>query len=244
MNWIPNSLGAEPKKVGILLALLVVAGGAYFYNSSGPSATAPSAATSRGTARPTGGVGGLRNQVTSLTPTAPVRATTRRLENAMADFKPTLKLPEGADVCRFDPALKLDPLSRLETLAFSGGNRSVFSFGPAPAPPAPKEIAKPKPIPGATAATTTAATTTPTTPVDTTPAKPALPPIPLKFYGYVNGAPKRAFFIDGEDIFVAGENELIRSRYRIIRIETGAALVEDTTTKSQESLKLVAELGA
>ena len=244
MTWIPNSLGAEPKKIGILVGLLAVAGGAYYYNSSGPSATAPSAATSRGTARPTGGVGGLRNQVTSLTPTAPVRATTRRLENAMADFKPTLKLPEGADVSRIDPVLRLGPLSRLETLAFSGGSRSVFAFGAAPAPPAPKEIAKPKPVPGATAATTSAATATTAVLANTTPAKPAPPPIPLKFYGYVNGAPKRAFFIDGEDIFVAGENELIRSRYRIIRIETGVALVEDTTTKSQESLKLVAELGA
>ena len=47
----------------------------------------------------------------------------------------------------------------------------------------------------------------------------------MKFYGYVSesrmvtpGAAKRAFFLDGEDIVVAGENDIIRNRFKVIRI--------------------------
>jgi hypothetical protein len=74
---------------------------------------------------------------------------------------------------------------------------------------------------------------------------PPPPPIPLKFYGYVNqqhGGPKRAFFLDGEDIFVAGENETIRNRYKIIKIGVNSAVVEDTTDKHQQTLPLVEEI--
>ena len=79
------------------------------------------------------------------------------------------------------------------------------------------------------------------------PAKPAPPPIPLKFYGYVGGPQsgvRRAFFLDGDDIFVAGENEMIRNRYKIIRIGVNSAVVEDTSNKNQQTLQLVEELPA
>ena len=77
-----------------------------------------------------------------------------------------------------------------------------------------------------------------------TPAKPPTPPIPLKFYGYVNnarGGTRRAFFLDGDEIFVAGENDLIRNRYKIIRIGVNSAVVEDTTDKHQQTLQLEPE---
>jgi hypothetical protein len=77
------------------------------------------------------------------------------------------------------------------------------------------------------------------------PVKPPLPPIPLKFYGYVGesqGPVKRAFFLDGEDIVVAGENETIHNRYKVIRIGLNSAVVEDTTNKNQQTLPLVEEL--
>ena len=82
-----------------------------------------------------------------------------------------------------------------------------------------------------------------------TPPKPVIPPIPLKFYGYVSdsrnvspGTPKRAFFLDGEDIVVAGENDVIHNRFKIIRISVNSAVVEDTANKNQQTLPLVEEL--
>ena len=70
-------------------------------------------------------------------------------------------------------------------------------------------------------------------------------PIPFKYYGFAavtrSGA-RTAFFIDGEEIFIRGENDdLIRNRYKIVRIGVNSAVVEDTTDKHQETLKLVEE---
>src|ERR1019366_6239050 len=103
-------------------------------------------------------------------------APTRRGEAAIQNFKPTLKLPDGMDVSRIDPALKLDLLARLQKLPLEGGERSVFEFGAAPKPKTPTPtVAKVVPL--------TPPPSTPAAPV--TPPKPVIPPIPLKFYGYV-----------------------------------------------------------
>jgi hypothetical protein len=76
---------------------------------------------------------------------------------------------------------------------------------------------------------------------------PSAPPIPLKFYGYSNaarGGTKRAFFLEtnGEDIDVASENEVIKNRYKVIRIGVNSVVVEDMNFKSQQTLPLVEEL--
>ena len=73
---------------------------------------------------------------------------------------------------------------------------------------------------------------------------PPPPPIPLKFYGYsgaLRSNVRRAFFLDGEDIVQAGENETIRNRYKIIRIGVNSAVVEDTVAKNQQTLPLAEE---
>ena len=81
------------------------------------------------------------------------------------------------------------------------------------------------------------------------PAKPAVPPIPLKFYGYVDASQaaspssaRQAFFLEGDDIFVAGENDVIGNHYKIVRITANSAIVEDTTNKNQQTLPLIEEL--
>jgi hypothetical protein len=48
-------------------------------------------------------------------------AGTRQGDTAIQDFKPTLKLPEGADVSRIDPSLKLDLMAQLLLLPMEGG---------------------------------------------------------------------------------------------------------------------------
>ena len=79
------------------------------------------------------------------------------------------------------------------------------------------------------------------------PPEPKAPPIPLKFYGFVNKTKvgdKRAFFLDGEDIVIAAEGDTIKKRYKIVRIGVNSAVVEDTEFKSnnQQTLPLEAEL--
>ncbi len=163
----------------------------------------------------------------------------RRGETSITDFKPTLKLPEDVEVDRIDPSLHLDVIAKLRGVTAEGGQRSLFDFGPAPkpaTPPPPVQPIKPAPLP--------TATVDPNAPPPA-PVKPPPPPIPLKFYGYVNGAvggSRQAFFLEGEDIYVAGENDLIKNRYRVIRIGVNSAVVEDTSNKNQQTLPLVEEL--
>jgi hypothetical protein len=176
-----------------------------------------------------------------ITPQRTARGAPRGA-TAGADFRPSLKLPEGTDVSAIDPTLHLGLLAKLRNLPMEGGARSVFKEGAAPAPPAPDPVTiKPGPIVAKAGGPANAEPPKPTGP----PPTPPPPPIPLKFYGYANqqkGGPKRAFFLEGEDIFVAGENETVHNRYKIIKIGVNSAVVEDTTDKHQQTLPLVEEL--
>lgn len=245
MSLIPSQLGAEPKKLAILGGLAVVLIIVYLINRT-PDVPQQAASITPQAARnpvPLESLGARARSVQSaagLTPQAVDTGSARRGQTAIQDFKPTLKLPDGVDVSRIDPALKLNLLAQLQDLPLEGGERSLFEFGAAP---------KPR-IPTPTVAKVIPVTPLPATPaIPSTPPKPVVPPIPLKYYGYVSdsravapGAAKRAFFLDGEDIVVAGENEVIHNRFKIIRIGVSSAVVEDTTNKNEQTLPLIEEL--
>jgi hypothetical protein len=75
--------------------------------------------------------------------------------------------------------------------------------------------------------------------------KPVAPPIPFKYYGYSNGrdsSRKRAFFLDGEDIIIASEGELIKKRYKLVKIGVNSVTMEDTQFSSQQTLPLAEDL--
>jgi hypothetical protein len=241
---LPEKMGADRKKIAILGGLVVVLIAVFFLNrDSGPSTGPPG-----GPAAAAAGKGPFAippaAKTATRSPAVPQRAGGRG-ERRAEDFHPTLKLKEEIDVTRIDPTLKLDLLARLKNAPSEPGSRgSVFDFGAAPPPkvdpvkPGPM-VAGRGPAPGAPSAETAKASGPPP--------KPPPPPIPLKFYGYSNtsrGGQRRAFFLDGEDIQVAGENELIRNRYKVIRIGVNSVVVEDTTNKNQQTLPLVEELSS
>ena len=238
MKMAPSALGAEPKKLAILGALLVAAGGTYYWMSR-PDAPAG------GTTPPATAVKSAP-AVAAPTPAAPIKSSSygpRTVRGGRAsasgdDFRPTLKLPEGMDVSRINPMLKLELLDKLRQVSVEGGSRSLFEFYTPPPPPVPKPAPiVPKPVNPADSK-----------PADLKPPPPPLPPppppIPLKFYGYsgaLRSTVRRAFFLDGEDIVQAGENETIRNRYKIVRIGVNSAVVEDTVAKNQQTLALADE---
>ncbi len=79
------------------------------------------------------------------------------------------------------------------------------------------------------------------------PQPPPPPPITLKYYGYTaqrGDGQKRAFFLDGDDIFVAAEGEMVKRRYKIVRIGLSSAVVEDTQFNSTQTLPLTPEESA
>jgi len=241
MKLVPAKVGADRKRLAILGALVVLLVIVFFMNrDSGPAPTTapPMTIAVKGSAAP------VAPRAPSRSPAVPQRAGSRAQERRVEDFRPTLKLKEDVDVTRIDPTLKLDLLARLKNAPSEPGSRgSVFDFGAAPPP-------KVDPVkPGAMAAgggpgsAPTPAAPKPSGP----PPAPPPPPIPLKFYGYSNaarGGPRRAFFLDGDDIQVAGENEMIRNRYKVIRIGVNSVVVEDTTNKNQQTLPLVEELSS
>lgn len=246
MKFVPSQIGAEPKKIAILGGLVLVLAVVYFLNRA--PATPPLAVISPGAdavpapekapppLTPSANVTALvRSQ--PVLPLPPPRAAARRGENAVQDFRPTLKLPDGVDVASLDPELHLGLMAKVREVSVDGGRRSLFEFGAAPPPPLPK-VAPVKP----SAPPPPAAPAPPPAPV--APPKPVAPPIPLKFYGFVrdSATPRRGFFLDGEDIVVAGDNDTIRGRYHVLRVTATNAVVEDTVAKSQQTLALVEEV--
>jgi hypothetical protein len=239
----PTKVGAQPKQLVILGVLVVVAIVTYLINRSpsSPEASAPAPRT-----EPAAAATQAVSPVIRKAPSMPIpsqRTPSRGESRSTEDFRPTLKLAEGTDVSRIDPTLRLELLAKLRNTSMEGGSRSIFEFAQPPAPPPPKV----DPIKMVRPPVTTAAkgSSTATADKDGKPPTPPAAPIPLKFYGYSNSprnGPKRAFFLDGDDIFVAGENDMIRNRYKIIRIGINSAVVEDTTTKNQQTLPLIEEL--
>ena len=112
-----------------------------------------------------------------------------------------------------NPALRLDLLQALKNFKYEGGRRNIFSTAPLPVvapvqqlPPTPV-ISGPVPLPGP-------------------------PPlvIPAMFFGRVtdkrSGA-SRAFFSEGDDVYVLGLGEVLLNRFRVVQIG-------DTTTELEE----------
>jgi hypothetical protein len=104
-----------------------------------------------------------------------------------------------------DPTLRLDLLASSEQTLYEGNGRNIFVSQ--------AEVTIPAPVaPGVLEAQRAAEYHTPT------PAPP--PPIPLKFYGFASqpGEAKKVFLSQGEELWVAGEGEIVNRRYKIVRI--------------------------
>lgn len=236
-------LGAEPKKIAVLVGILGVGLAVMYVGDAGPAGGGTPGPKSRPAVSSPG--------PSSVARPAPARkgkaeaeaATTTRpaLRAAVQEFKPVLKAARAedrVDPATIDPTLRLELIRRLGGVRIEGGARTIFDFGAAPPP---KQPDPPKIFPKPTVA---AAAAPPPPPVSITPAapvKPAAPPIPLKFYGFVGGArakAKRAFFLEGEEIYVAGEGEVIQKRYRVVRIGLNSVVVEDQQFQSEQTLNL------
>ena len=136
---------------------------------------------------------------------APSRAPARR------GAPPVKKGPATASL---DPTLQLQLLAASEQTMYSGSGRNIFVSQAEP-------VVIPKVI-GTGATDQPEKTWTP-------PAIPAAPPIPLKFFGFASqpGEAKRIFLSKGEDVFIAGEGEIVDRRYKVMRISPTSVEVQD-----------------
>jgi len=231
--------GAEPKRLAILGGLLLVAGYLIYTNVfSGQPAGAPNSAAPRTQALTRTAVVA---EASGPVPRVEARASTQ--QSTLQEFRPSLKPKKGGeqpDLSSIDPTLRLDLLAKLEEVRVQGGSRSLFEFSAAPLPPAPEA----KVVPAAKIQTVPLPPPPPKS--AEAEAKPVAPPIPLKFYGYstpVRQGNKRAFFMDGDQILVASEGEVLKKRYRVVRIGVNSVVMEDLEFKAEQTLPLEPQVG-
>ncbi len=229
------NLGAEPKKVAAL-GVLVVVGGYLIYTNVFSSPDTPQNPPAKST--PSAGIPAIAPVPQTTTQRRP--GSGRRGESS--DFRPPYRKSrpeERPDPNTIDPTLRLDLLAKVQAVDASTGIRNLFQFTTAAAiaaarAPEPAKIVPQKPM-------TVAQTPSGAPPL---PMKTGPPPINLKYFGYTalrQGGGKRAFFIDGDEILIGTEGELVKRRYRVVRIGVNSVVVEDTQFNNTQTLTLPEE---
>jgi hypothetical protein len=126
----------------------------------------------------------------------------------------------GSDSSVLDPTIRYAQLQIIENERYQGSGRNLFrdeaapirgEHSPAPLPP------PPTPVPAA-----------------------AAPQIALRLFGFVSllDLPSKGCFGDGDDVFVAGEGQIVNRRYRILKVKTNSVEVEDLIEHSKHTLSL------
>lgn len=121
-----------------------------------------------------------------------------------------------------DPTLRYDWLDVSEKTKYQGTGRNIFLAQaeiPKPVAPAVVDQKRVAQIP---------------------PGPPPPPPINLKFYGFASqpGEPKKVFLSQGEDVFIAGEGEIVDRRYKVLHITPMSVEVEDVLNNNRQSIPL------
>jgi hypothetical protein len=126
---------------------------------------------------------------------------------------------------RLDPTLDFESLRQSEQIKYEGNGRNIFAmFTPIP-PPIKSGV------------------TDQAQQILPPPPPPPPPPITMKFFGFASkpGEAKKVFLVQGEDVFIAGEGDIVNRRYRILHISTAppAVDVEDVLNNNRQSLPMV-----
>jgi hypothetical protein len=126
-----------------------------------------------------------------------------------------------------DPTLHPERMAKAENTTYTGTSRNIFSRDSQP-PAAVNALAIENPI--------GSVRTGPMVPAG----PPPPPPIDLKFYGFAtekNGH-KLIFLSHLDDVFVAGEGDVVDGRYKVVRIEPTSVIIEDLAYNDNQTLTL------
>jgi hypothetical protein len=118
-----------------------------------------------------------------------------------------------------DPTLHLQLLASTEQIKYEGSGRNIFV----------SQADAVIPIPQGNGTTDKSKGGKDNSAVMQIPPQAPPPPIPLKFFGFANrpGELKKVFLSKGDDVFIAGEGEIIDRRYRVVRISATSVEIQD-----------------
>jgi len=179
------------------------------------------------------GIGSMVYIYTSLAgsdgpaPAAAPVVTAKPAAPATKATKPSGTTKVGTTSTELDPTLKMGPMLVTESLVYTGSGRNIFSAASMPEIPKPVVPVRPK---------------APPPPVYTPPpGPPPPPPIDLKFFGTATSAngKRQAFLLKGDDVFLAGDGDIVQRRYKVLTVSANSVLVEDMTNNNRQTLPLL-----
>ena len=213
--------GTEDKKKLVTAGVAgVLALGALYYTFSlfiGGSAPAP-------TPKPAV----IVNDGTAQSTTGPNRAVVAPPGNVTAGVAKKV----GTLNAQLGPTLHMDAMLVTESLVYSGSGRNIFSAAPYVPEKKPEIV---KPIAGARPIQAVQPVYTGPPPI------PPPPPINLKFFGTSTSASgvRKAFLLQGDDVFLAAQGDIVQRKYRIVSITPNTILVEDIPNVNKQTLPLI-----
>jgi hypothetical protein len=115
-----------------------------------------------------------------------------------------------------NPQIHRDGPERVRKTEYKGNGRDIFSSIPPPPPQGKNHDPGPS-----------------TPPVRMTPDPPKVALLPVKFFGYgavPSGSNRRAFFTDGEDVYIVSEGEVLLNRFRILKVNNASLDYEEISS--------------
>jgi hypothetical protein len=203
-------LGTENKRqVYILVGLFVVIVATASYEIFGPFGGSPKSAQPAAVAQP------------ATVQTAPASG------NPAAFAGPAAQKISSTSI---NPVIHFEKLDLSERVEYRGTGRNIFFAGPKPVKvEAPVKSVRLDKIKLAALA------------LPVIPEKPRPPAIDLKYFGYILDKDKsiKAFFVRGEDIFVAHSGDIVNHRYKVGSIMPGSVQVTDLSYDNTQTLSLI-----
>jgi hypothetical protein len=182
---------------------------------------------------------GSKSVAAAQTPPSFNQNVARRADLASRSKQGTLRLkpvdPTRGDI---DPTLKLWLLDRVRAVSLPDGRRNLFETGADIAQSNLPRVPKVKPImPGPV--------NMPPADVASGPPQPPVVNIPLRYYGFVRPSLRddgnRGYFMEGENILMATEGDVLESRFLVVALSPNTARVEDIQLKQGQDLQLIPE---